>query len=61
MQGFHCVALRKDGVIADPCFRKYVCSGTVCGSTTLHGANDVQHNITLLGVVMSLWESGPET
>jgi phosphate/sulfate permease len=55
------MTLCKDGVIADPCFRKCVIIVTVCGNTTLHGANDVQHNITLLGVVMSLCGSGPET
>jgi hypothetical protein len=29
-------------------------------NTTTHGANDVQHNITVLCVVISLFVSGPE-
>jgi len=34
MQGFNFVALRKLGVIADPWFRKYVCSFTVWNHCT---------------------------
>jgi hypothetical protein len=62
MQGFHFVALRKVGVIADVCFRKYVSSVTVCENTTTHRANDDQL-ILLYWVLLylCLWESGPET
>jgi hypothetical protein len=59
VQDFHFVAPRKLGLIADHCIRKYVAASPF-DATTPHGANhvnNVQHNITALGVVMTLFVS----
>jgi hypothetical protein len=54
MQGFHFVTLRKLCLIADPTFVSLF-TASQFENTTPYKANNVQHIITVLGVVMSLF------
>jgi hypothetical protein len=54
MQRFRFVAMRKLSVITDPCFLSMFAASHF-ENTTPHRANDVQHRITVLGDVMSLF------